>query len=241
MMKLTKKDLEMLPAWVGENSRTISFFEWIMEEKPEPWDFTKFSVIKVWQGDVYFLYSSSRTGRVLDIGKSLTFLGIFNRHDCGLYDLREQLWEILGIPENFYFPQKADALKEAERIASQKVFQMMGRGWEEILQESGCEKRKLIPQISKSEIRRCAEEYYRAGKTEKEICFRPKVPVADYFSDHCYLMYLTRKEWVAWRIARQWVLQNAASISRQRIRYGCIRNEFREIKMEMEKKKTRTM
>lgn len=237
MMKLTKEDLEMLPAWVGQSSRTVSFFEWIMEENPSPWECADASIVKVMQGNYFFFYSSYRKGRVLDIGNDLEFAGIFNRKTCGLYDLQETLRKMLEIPDTLYFPEKADALKEAENIANQKVLRMTGRDWEEILQESGCEKSQLIPMISRSEIWKCAEEFYRAGKMEQEICFKPKVPVAEYFSDHCYLLYLTRKEWVAERIARQWVLKNVAYISRQRIRYGCIQNEFREIKKAAEKKK----
>lgn len=239
-MKLSGTDLEMLPAWVGENDRTISFFEWLMEERLNPWNFGAGSVVKVPQGNFYFLYGSLQKGRVLDIGRNFAFLGIFNRHDCGLYDLREPLRELLEIPDNIYFPDKADALKEAESIASQKAFQMIGEEWEEILRESGCGKEELLPRISRGEIQKRAEECYQAGWREEEICFRPKVPVADYFSDHCYLLYLTRKEWVAQRIARKWLLKNAAPVSRQRIRYGCIQNEYREIKAKMENKKART-
>ncbi len=236
-MKLDRMDLEMLPAWVGENGRTISFFEWLMEETAEPWSLGAFAVAKVLQGNFYFLYGRHRKSRVLDIGGDLSFLGIFHRHDCGLYDLKEPIREVLGLPETLYFPQKADAIKEAENMAGQKAFQMAENEWGEILQESGAKKEELLPRISKSEIQKRAEEYCRAGKKETEICFRPKVPVADYFSDHCYLLYLTRKEWVAQKIARQWLLKNAAVISRQRIRCGCIRNEYREIKAKMENKK----
>ncbi len=236
-MKLDRMDLEMLPAWVGENDSTISFFEWLMEETAEPWSVGAFAVAKVLQGDFYFLYGRRQKTRVLNIGGDLAFLGIFHRHDCGLYDLKEPMREILELPETLDFPDKAEALKEAENMASQKAFQMTEKEWEEILRESGCEKEELLPRISKSEILKCAEEYYRAGKKETEICFRPKVPVSDYFSDHCYLLYLTRKEWVAQKIARQWLLENAAVVSRQRIRFGCIRNEYREIKAKMENRK----
>ncbi len=229
MMKLTKKDLEMLPAWVGQSNRTVSFFEWIMEENVSPWNCLDVSIIKVMQGNFYFFYGSCRKGRVLNIGKGLEFAGIFNRKDYGLYDLQKMLRKILEIKDTFYFPKKADALSDAQKIADQKVHEMTGHDWEEILQEAGCKKEELIPQISRNEIQKRAEEYYRAGKTEKEICFRLKVPVAEYFSDHCYLLYLTKREWVAGRIARQWVLKNAAVISRQRIRYGCIRNELSEM------------
>jgi len=237
MMKLTKEDFKMLPDWVSQSSFTVSFFEWLMEEALLPWECADSSVVKVMQKNCYFLYGSKRKGRVLDIGKSLEFAGIFNRNDYGLYDLKEPLRRLLEIPDTVYVPQKADALKTAQNIASQKAAQMVGRGWEETVRLSGCEKRQLIPMVSRKEIRKCAEGYYREGKTEKEIHFKPEVPVADYFSDSCYLLYLMHKERVAEKIAKQWVLSNAASISRQKIWYGCVRNEFREIMKESEKKK----
>ena len=73
--------------------------------------------------------------------------------------------------------------------------------------------------------------------TAEEIFFRPEVPVARYFSDRCYLLFLDNKEWVAEKVARQWVLENPAYISRQRIWYGCVRDEFMEIKKAAERRK----
>ena len=98
-------------------------------------------------------------------------------------------------------------------------------------------KELMLPKITRSEIRNQADKYYEAGKTAEEIFFRPEVPVARYFSDRCYLLFLDNKEWVAEKVARQWVLENAAYISRQRIWYGCIRNEFMEIKKAAERQK----
>ena len=237
MMKLTKEDLEMLPEWVRQSRQTVSFFEWLMEESPSSWESRDLSVVKVLQKSCYFLYGSTKRERVLEIGKSLEFLGIFNRSDYRLYDVKEPLRKQLEIPDTVTIPQKTDALKEAKGIADRKALQLTGRDWKNVLSTSNCRKEELIPKISREEIRNCAKAYYQAGKAEEDIDFCPKVPVEDYFSDHCYLLYLARKEWVAEKIAWQWVLSNAASISRQKIRYGCIRNEYREVKKEAEKKK----
>lgn len=237
MMKLTKEDLEMLPEWVSQSRQTVSFFEWLMEESPASWESRDLSVVKVLQKSCYFLYGSTKKERVLEIGKDLKFLGIFNRKDCRLYDLAELLQKYLKIPDTVTIFQKADALKKAKETADQRALQLTGRDWKHVLSASDCRKEELIPKISREEIRNCAKAYYQEGKTEEEIDFCPKVPVEDYFSDHCYLLYLERKEWVAEKIAWQWVLSNAAFISRQKIRYGCIRNEYREVKKEAEKKK----
>lgn len=237
MKWLTKADLAMLPAWVGQNDRTISLFEWLAEEHLSSLKCGDCFLIKVKQRKDYFLYIGRGRGKLLSMEESLEFAGIFRRKDCGLYDLKGPLRKLLGIPEHFRFPEKAEALKEAEAIASQKALVLTGRDWGTILAEARCEKEQMIPKITRSEIRKLAEEYYEAGKTAGEICFCPEVPVAQYFSEHCYLLFLDNKERVAEKVARQWVLENAAYISRQRIWYGCVRDEFMEIKKTAERRK----
>lgn len=239
MMKLTREDLSMLPAWVGLNERTVSFFEWLTDGEVSPWKCGDAFLIKVRQRKDYFLYTGCGRGNVLEIGENLKFAGMFRWKDCGLYDIKEPLRKLFRIPDEFDFPGKADARKEAEEIANRKAFLLITRDWDAILQEARCEKEQMIPKITRSEIQKQAKEYDQAGKTEEEICFQPEVPASQYFSDHCYLLFLDNKEWVAERIARQWVLENAAYISRQRIWYGCIRNEFREIKKAAERQKQR--
>lgn len=237
MMKLTREDFSMLPAWVGLNERTVSFFEWLTDGEAVPWKCGDSFLIKVRQRKDYFLYIGCGKGNVLEIGENLIFVGMFRWKDCGLYDIKEPLRKLLRIPDEFDFPGKADARKEAGEIANRKAFLLITRDWDAILQEARREKKQMIPKITRSEIQKQAKEYDQAGKTEEEIRFQPEVPVSQYFSDHCYLLFLDNKEWVAERIARQWVLENAAYISRQRIWYGCIRNEFREIKKAAERRK----
>lgn len=36
MMKLAREDFSMLPAWVGLNERTVSFFEWLTDGGQHP-------------------------------------------------------------------------------------------------------------------------------------------------------------------------------------------------------------
>lgn len=202
-----------------------------------PWKCGDAFLIKVRQRKDYFLYIGCGKGNVLEIGENLIFAGMFRWKDCGLYDIKESLRKLLRIPDEFGFPGKADARKEAEEIANQKAFLLITRDWGEILRETCCEKEQMIPKIIRNEVQKYARRYYQAGKAEEEISFQPEVPVAQYFSDRCYLLFLDNKKWVAERIARQWVLENAAYISRQRIWYGCIRNEFMEIKKAAERQK----
>ena len=212
MMKLIREDLSMLPAGVGLNERTVSFFEWLTDGEAAPWKCGDAFLIKVRQRKDYFLYIGCGKGNVLEIGENLIFVGMFRWKDCGLYDIKEPLRKLLRIPDEFDFPGKADARKEAGEIANRKAFLLITRDWDAILQEARREKKQMIPKITRSEIQKQAKEYDQAGKTEEEIRFQPEVPVSQYFSDHCYLLFLDNKEWVAERIARQWVLENAAYI-----------------------------
>ncbi|MCI8727983.1 MAG: hypothetical protein HFG66_18160 [Hungatella sp.] len=239
MMKLTKEDLSMLPIWVGLNRRTVSFFEWLATGELFPWKCGNVFLVKVKQRKDYFLYACCGKEQVLKMEENLEFVGFFRWKDCGLYDLKESLRKLLGISDEFVFPEKADALKEAEEIANRKACLLIRQDWKEILQETKCEKERMIPKVARDEVQKYAKEYSQAGKRAEEICFQPEVPVAKYFSDHCYLLFLDNKKWVAEKIARQWVLENADYISRQRIWYGCIRDEFMEIKKAAERQKLR--
>ena len=49
MRRLTKEDFSMLPAWVGQNEQTISFFEWLMQEDLTPWNCKDIVLVKVKQ------------------------------------------------------------------------------------------------------------------------------------------------------------------------------------------------
>lgn len=237
MKGLTREDFSMLPAWVGQNEHTVSFFEWLTQDELAPWNCKDIVLVKVKQRKDYFLYTGCEEGHTLKMETDLKFAGIFRWKDCGLYDLKESLRRLLEIPEEIEFPTKAGALKEAEAIVNQKALALIGRDWGTIFADARCEKELMLPKITRSEIRNQADKYYEAGKTAEEIFFRPEVPVARYFSDRCYLLFLDNKEWVAEKVARQWVLENAAYISRQQIWYGCIRDEFMEIKKAAERQK----
>ena len=71
MMKLAREDFSMLPAWVGLNERTVSFFEWLTDGELSPWKFGDAFLIKVRQRKDYFLYIGCGKGNVLEIGENL--------------------------------------------------------------------------------------------------------------------------------------------------------------------------
>ena len=65
---------------------------------------------------------------MLEIGENLIFAGMFRWKDCGLYDVKEHLRKLLRISDEFGFPGKADARKEAEEIAGRPFFSSRGTG-----------------------------------------------------------------------------------------------------------------
>lgn len=74
-----------------------------------------------------------------------------------------------------------------------------------------------------------AERYYLQNGSLADIHFIPQISLEASFSG-CYIfIVLEYGEQAAEKIARQWIKRNIPYISQQRILYGCVRDEFREI------------
>ena len=71
--------------------------------------------------------------------------------------------------------------------------------------------------------------YYLQGRNLADIKFVPKISLETSFSDTMYLLFLEYGEQVVEKIAKRWIKRNIAYISQQRILFGCVRDEFREI------------
>lgn len=101
--------------------------------------------------------------------------------------------------------------------------------WQDFLYQSGCDTKSLLPMVRRSEIRERAERYYLQNGSLADIHFIPQISLEASFSDAIYLLFLEYGEQAAEKIARQWIKRNIPYISQQRILYGCVRDEFREI------------
>lgn len=229
-MKLKKEEPAMLPAWVLYGTCTERFFAWLNEtEESNIWEHQNCTVVKIRQGNFFYLYLQKGAGKILVFGHDLKFVGLFVRKNCNLYDVDMELAALLGLPEEIGFPCRADVRKEAEERASQKADEILGMHWQEFLYQSGFDTKSLIPLVVRSEIRERAEGYYLQGSSLADIKFVPKISLETSFSDITYLLFLEYGEQVAEKIAKRWIKRNIAYISQQRIFFGCVRDEFREI------------
>lgn len=220
----------MLPTWVVSGSCTGSFLAWLEEtETKSTWENLDYTVVKVEQGNFFYLYLQKRTGKNLILGNDLNFAGLFSKKNSSLYDVDEKLTAMLGLPEEMGVPNRADIRKEAERCISQKAEEMLSASWQDFLYQSGCDTKSLLPMVRRSEIRERAERYYLQNGSLADIHFIPQISLEASFSDAIYLLFLEYGEQAAEKIARQWIKRNIPYISQQRILYGCVRDEFREI------------
>ena len=228
-MKVTQADLEMLPGWVQAGENTARLLEWMLGAEPV-WDLPGYALVKVKQGNFYFLYLAKKDGgQCLKTEGCLEFGGLFCTGSYGLRDVQEPLRKALGMPEGMGFPSKEDAAHELEQKVSGQISDILENHWDEVLAEGKYEARQLIPPLKREEVRRMAEESYLDGKSASEVAFRPQVSLGKKLSDACYLMYLDHGERAVQAMAMQWVKRQVPYLSRQRILYGCIREEMQEI------------
>lgn len=229
-MKLKKAESEMLPVWVLSGVYTKPFFAWLNEaEKSNIWEHQNDTVVKMRQGNFIYLYLQKGAGKNLVPGHDLKFAGLFVRKNYNLYDVDMELAVLLGLPEEIGFPCRTDIRRAAEERASQKADEILEMHWQEFLFQSGLDTKSLIPLVVRSEIRERAENYYLQGRNLADIKFEPKISLETSFSDTMYLLFLEYGEQVVEKIAKRWIKRNIAYISQQRILFGCVRDEFREI------------
>lgn len=227
---MNRNKSKLLPTWVVSGSCTGSFWAWLEgTETKSTWENLDYTVVKVEQGNFFYLYLQKRTGKNLIPGNDLNFAGLFSKKNSSLYDVDEKLTAMLGLPEEMGFPNRADIRKDAERCISQKAEEMLSASWQDFLYQSGCDTKSLLPMVRRSEIRERAERYYLQNGSLADIHFIPQISLEASFSDAIYLLFLEYGEQAAEKIARQWIKRNIPYISQQRILYGCVRDEFREI------------
>lgn len=229
-MKLKKEESEMMPVWVLSGVYTKFFFSWLNEaEESHIWEHQNDTVVKMKQGNFIYLYLQKGAGKNLAPGHDLKFAGLFVRKNYNLYDVDLELAVLLGLPEEIGFPCRTDIRREAEERASQKADEILEMHWQEFLYQSGLDTKSLIPLVVRSEIRERAENYYLQDRNLADIKFVPKISLESSFSDTTYLLFLEYGEQVVEKIAKRWIKRNIAYISQQRILFGCVRDEFREI------------
>lgn len=226
-MKLTREDLEMMPAWVQYGTHAVHFLEWLLGDSLME-EVSGHVLIKVPQKDFLFLYISGEE-RYLSTKEPLNFCGLFYRSSYSLHDVQEPLRAILGIPKDIVFPSKEETERILEQEITEKVSDIIQNHWDEVLLKKKFETMQLIPALKREDVRNMAEKLYLEGRAMEEVVYRPKFTLQGQLPDRYYLLYLEQGSHVVNAMARQWICKRIPEISKQRILYGCIREEMREI------------
>lgn len=165
----------------------------------------------------------------MEISGRLKFCGIFNPKNYFLYDVKDTLRIAAGISERFCFPVKQDVRREAERRISQYGAEIVRGQWDELLAASPYAAKQLIPVIDRSRIKQIAAKLYSEGKTEKDVVYSPQFVFGKQFTDEVYLLFLSHEEDVIRSVGSRWLARELPKIAREKITFGCIRNELQEI------------
>lgn len=229
----TDWDLEILPDWVASGTDTEAFLAWLLNDDTQPWDMMELSVIKVPQKTFLFLYlGHKKKKQCLCLNTRLEFAGLFCQSNYELYDVSELLKDSLGISEEYTFLCKEKAAAHMEQEVSEKIFDMITYHWDEILSEKRYETSQLLPSLRREDVRSMAERFYLEGLTAEEVFFKPLFTFGRMLSDSYYLLYLEHGLHMVNAMARHWIRKRVPDLSKQRILYGCIKEEMRQIPTE---------
>lgn len=224
---------ERFPAWVEDGERTEVLIRWLLQEEDHMLKLEGYSFVKARTDDCLLLYSTGeQRENIYEKPQGLMFCGIFNPSDYSLYDVGKALRDAAGIPDDMFFPGKQDVQAEAQSAIQKYGAERIKTDWYTLLAGSRYTTRQLLPKIDRAQIRSAAEQFYLEGKTAEDIVYEPQFVFGSrmgQFTDESYLLYLNHKECVVRSFAERWLKRELARISHERITYGCIRDEMREI------------
>lgn len=229
-MKLKQADLDMLPAWVKSGKNTVQFLEWILDDRCFVWETLGHILVKIKQGKFLFLYlSEKKSGSYITIKQGLAFCGLFYTGNYELYDVQVPLLYILGMQQDAAFQSKENAVRFLEQEVSDKIGDIIRNHWYDIIAEKKYEVHQLIPALNFENVKSIAEKFYLDGWSIEEVTYKPKFSFGQQIPDTYYLMYLEHGEHTVNVIAKQWIRKHLPEISKERIYFGCIREQMREI------------
>lgn len=234
---------EALPAWVNSGKRTEMLFHWLLQNSDEILKLEEYRFVKTRVDGCLLIFSTEKKsedifGRI----KGLHFCGIFNPHDFSLYDMGKRLRDAVGIPDDICFLTKQEIQAEAQQAIEQYGAEKIQTSWCSLLAESNYLPKQLLPAVDRTYIRKTAEHFMEEGKLPEEVIYKPKFSFDGgngRFTDDIYLLYLLHKKYVIKAFAERWLKRNLPDISKERIIYGCIRDEMKEILWEQKNRRTR--
>lgn len=224
---------EQWPDWVTAGKETKNLFEWLEYGEVGIRLFSGRLFIKVLIGNCVLIYTEDtfqmeRTERF----HASRLCGIYRKTDYTLYEACPALYQAVGIPEEFYFPDKSEIQKELEEKVTIRGRERMKQEWDQLVLKSGFTREQLIPAIDREQIRMTAKRYFQMGKRATHILCLPRFSFAAIqreMPDEIFLQYLEDEAAAVELVTEIWLLKALADISRKRIFYGCVREEMTEM------------
>lgn len=222
-----------LPDWVNEGKETRDFLEWLECGSESMGRFSGWFLVKGALEGCVLIYTAGYQGNE-EPGRFrlMQLCGIFRKEDCTLYEVSPVLYQAVGIPEEFGFPDKKDVQADMEEKVTARGRELMQKGWDELVIQSGCTKEQLIPVINREQIRQAARRYFHMKKRAADINYQPQFSfevLKSEFSDETFLQYLNNETLAVETMAKSWMCKTLPDISKKRIYYGCVREEMAEM------------
>lgn len=222
-----------LPDWVTAGKETRKLFDWLEYGKDSISLFSNRFFMKVTAGNCVLIYTedagqTERTERF----HSSRLCGIYRKTDHTLYEAGPALYQAIGIPMEFCFPDKDMIQKELEEKVTISGREQMQQEWDQLVQNAGFTREELIPAIDRAQIRMTARRYFQMGKRAKHIVYLPRFSFAALqweLPDEVLLQYLDDEAAAVGAVTANWLMKSLAEISKKRIFYGCVREEMAEM------------
>lgn len=237
---------EKYPDWIMEGVQTKRFLAWLTKETDQVARFSEWILLKGVKNGCVLVYHVPDTDFIMQEGfHSIELCGIFRKKDYSLYEVSPILYQAVGIPEEFGFPDKAEIQSEIEEKVTVHGRQKLQKEWDDLLIKSGFTREQLIPSIDREMIHLAAKRYSQMGKRAKDLVY---VPVFSFdsiqctLSDEIFLQYLENAEYTVKALTERWLTRMLADVSKKRIYYGCVREEMEELeKAERNQPKSKEM
>lgn len=221
---------ECLPDWVNEGTRTQEFLKWLECGGEYIGSFSEWSFMKGTMQNCVLVYGLEQSGT--DRFHFIRLCGIFRKTDCALYEVSPVLYQAIGIPKEFCFPDKESVRSEIEEKVTDRGKKLMDEAWDQLVIRSGCTREQLIPMINREQIRMAARRYFQMGKSSKDISYLPRFSFESIWNglpDETFLKYLNDESKTVETVTEVWLKEHLSEISKKRIYYGCVREEMADM------------
>lgn len=218
-----------LPDWITMGYRTRDFYKWLGNSQEYMADFSGRFFMKGTIQDCVLIYGSQKNTDDMEEFHLTQLCGIFRKSDATLYEASPVLYQSIGIPKEFCFPDKESMQGELEKKVTLSGRKLLDTSWDQLVLKSGCTKEQLIPVINREQIRITARRYFQIGKKAQDIYYLPQFSFSSVqggFTDKLFLHYLNAEQETVKDLTDVWLMSHLSEISMKKIYYGCVKEEM---------------